>query len=585
MSIPSREGEAKRNSMAAPHDTQRAAAIDESTQLIDAVRAATNGQDWARETVSAHCLPQLTTFAQSRGAVDPEGIAATVLIEFFSRLHQLDFAGPSHVWSYLYRITRSRIIDERRATKPVELREQASIEALVPTVSGPEEAVADRHYVDGLLASLTSEQRQVLEMRFLDDLSIEETANRTGRTLTAVKGLQRRALRSLTAAALLSILAIVGLALVLTGGDQKIPIASEGPGPATDPDLGPTEGDGELGDPDDTGSDDPSGLNVVIPDDETEAGGDDRSEAGPGDPLGPVQPATSLTGPQTAGLDWSSARFQFSAAEGEPGIDGFECALDGAPFEPCTSPHPIHGLAEGGHLFEVRAVDGAGNAALAPTHRFWVVERPPGIPAGIDLQAMRASTEELHCAGLVGTWAELTEAGYDVLVGTDGDDQIDVSGGDRPDLVLGLDGNDTIITGPGDDLVCSGVGNDSIDTGEGNDQIVASAGNDTVVGGPGDDSIWAGGGNDTVTGNGGSDKLHGQEGTDQLDGSWGIDQLYGGPGFDVLIGGQGPDRCHAGSMPPPARPSAPTTTSTVQPGPPTTTVPDSMTGCEQTVRD
>ncbi len=493
-----------------------------SVALTEALRGATAGQPWAKEELSARCLPQLTAFARARGAADPEGIANTVLVEFLGRLDRLAFENPGQMWAYLYRVARSRVIDERRATKPVELREQESMEAVIPAVSGLEDAVTERHYVDDLLASLTSDQREILQMRFLDDLSIEETANRTGRTLTAVKGLQRRAIRALTAAALLAVVVVGGLALAMAGRDDGIPTVSEGPAPTSGYSSDRAEADGESTTETET---------VVVDPGETTEPSDTR------------EPETELSQTVFDPNDPATAEFHFEGADDRSTIERFECRLDGGPYEPCVSPVTIDGLAEGGHVFEVRAVDGAGNVEQTPAQWFWVVERPAGVPAGVDLGAMRSSNEVLNCLGAKGTWAQLTEEGFDVMVGTEGDDVIDVSAGDRPDLVIGLDGNDTIITGDGDDRVCAGRGNDTVLTGKGNDRISGSAGNDSIDAGPNNDRVWAGGGTDTVIGGGGNDRLDGEAGTDHLDGSSGNDQLEGGDGEDVLIGGDGEDRC------------------------------------------
>ncbi len=492
--------------------------------LAETLSAASQGHPWAREELAAHCLPQLGAFARARGAADPDGIADTVMVEFLGRLDRLSFDSSGQMWAYLYRIARSRIIDERRAAKPVEYHEQGSMEELLPPASGVDEAVTERSYVDGLLSSLTSDQREVLQMRFLDDLSIEETASRTGRTLTAVKGLQRRAIRALATAALLGTVIVAGLVLTLTdvGRSDGIPTVSEGASPSSGFSSDRAES-GEAG----TGFD---------------AGG----IVEPGDGLAPE---TVLTGPDPAQpegegpVDPFSATFLFEGADETAGIERFECSLDGGPFEPCTSPLTVRGLTEGGHLLEVRAVDRAGNVDPTPARAFWMVERPAGVPVGVDLAALQASTDVLQCGGLKGTWAELVAEGYDVMVGTGGDDVIDVSGGNRPDLVIGGDGNDTIRTGDGADRVCGGAGNDTISTGGGNDRILSGDGNDTIDAGNGNDRVWAGAGTDSVIGGRGDDLIRGEDGTDHIDGRQGADDLRGGDDPDVLIGGPGDDVC------------------------------------------
>jgi hypothetical protein len=75
-----------------------------------------------------------------------------------------------------------------------------------------------------------------------------------------------------------------------------------------------------------------------------------------------VPPDTTITaGPQgTATSD--SATFTFSSTQAP---SNFECSLDSAPYDACTSPASYSGLANGPHTFAVRATDAAGNVDAA----------------------------------------------------------------------------------------------------------------------------------------------------------------------------------------------------------------------------
>ncbi|MEL6983205.1 MAG: sigma-70 family RNA polymerase sigma factor [Actinomycetota bacterium] len=192
-----------------------------SASIADLLAASTAGEQWATEDLAAEYLPRLTAFAASRGAADPEGIADVALLSVLKRLDQLDFEVPAQLWAYLCMTARSRIIDEHRAAKPVELvADPGALDragwAVTQAPDAIENETADRDYVDGLLAPLTDEQRQVLELRFLDDLSIETTAERTGRTEGAVKGLQRRAINAILAA-----VAVVAVVLMVRAFDGR----------------------------------------------------------------------------------------------------------------------------------------------------------------------------------------------------------------------------------------------------------------------------------------------------------------------------------------------------------------------------
>jgi RNA polymerase sigma-70 factor, ECF subfamily len=61
-------------------------------------------------------------------------------------------------------------------------------------------AADERELLAEALSTLTVEQREVILLRFHDDRSISEVAALTGRTETAIKGLQHRAVGALARA-------------------------------------------------------------------------------------------------------------------------------------------------------------------------------------------------------------------------------------------------------------------------------------------------------------------------------------------------------------------------------------------------
>jgi hypothetical protein len=98
------------------------------------------------------------------------------------------------------------------------------------------------------------------------------------------------------------------------------------------------------------------------------AGGDDET-------ADTVAPVVSFDKTPDNPTEERSASFEFSADED---VDRFECSLDGAAFEECTSPRNIVGpLSFGEHAFAVRAVDFAENRGKAETYR-WTIERGQG---------------------------------------------------------------------------------------------------------------------------------------------------------------------------------------------------------------
>jgi hypothetical protein len=84
-------------------------------------------------------------------------------------------------------------------------------------------------------------------------------------------------------------------------------------------------------------------------------------------------PETTIVEKPPASTTTSSATFTFSSTEAG---STFECALDAAPFESCTSPKEYSGLAIGGHEFRVRATDAAGNTDASPASHSWTIQAP-----------------------------------------------------------------------------------------------------------------------------------------------------------------------------------------------------------------
>ncbi len=234
--------------------------------FADLLDGAANEEPWALDALADEYLPRLTAFARTRGAVDPGGIADVALMSVFPRLAELQFEAGEQLWAYLCLTARSRIIDEHRRTRPVVLTgDPESIDGVTPAFDPFDDQIVDRDYVSGLLAELTDEQRQVLELRFLEDLSIEETASLTGRSQGAVKGLQRRAINAIIAA-----VAVVLAVLAVRGLTDRVA--------DTDANIGPADQTEETDEPEQTETTDPDGAGrtesgpVVVDADQSEQG-------------------------------------------------------------------------------------------------------------------------------------------------------------------------------------------------------------------------------------------------------------------------------------------------------------------------
>ena len=70
----------------------------------------------------------------------------------------------------------------------------------------------------------------------------------------------------------------------------------------------------------------------------------------------------------------SSASFSFSGTDSGTGVASFECKLDGGSFSACSSPQNYSSLSDGGHTFQARAIDGAGNVDPTPASFTWTID-------------------------------------------------------------------------------------------------------------------------------------------------------------------------------------------------------------------
>jgi parallel beta-helix repeat protein len=85
-----------------------------------------------------------------------------------------------------------------------------------------------------------------------------------------------------------------------------------------------------------------------------------------------------LTGPVSPTIE-PDVEFTFAGADNATPelLLTFECAVDGAAFEPCESPQSVQGQEPGEHTFAVRTVDLALNADPTPAEFTWTLVGPP----------------------------------------------------------------------------------------------------------------------------------------------------------------------------------------------------------------
>lgn len=124
-----------------------------------------------------------------------EDLCAEVFLRMLEGMPQYEDRGWS-VLTWLYRIARDRTTDTLRRHSKTPL----SFETLRAISDGPETILAtqfEHEEIRQTLTRLPRSQQQVIQLRFVDELSVREIAERLGRTEGSVKQLQYRGLQNL----------------------------------------------------------------------------------------------------------------------------------------------------------------------------------------------------------------------------------------------------------------------------------------------------------------------------------------------------------------------------------------------------
>jgi large repetitive protein len=152
--------------------------------------------------------------------------------------------------------------------------------------------------------------------------------------------------------------------------------------------------------------------------------------AGGEPPPDTTAPETTLESGPSGTVGSSAASFSFSTNEAGA---VFQCRLDGAAWTGCSSPKAYTGVADGQHVFDVRARDGAGNIDPTPAGRTWSVDTTPpettmtdGPPSSTSSRTVSfsfASSEPgstFECRLDAGAWAACSspEAYFDLSTGS-----------------------------------------------------------------------------------------------------------------------------------------------------------------------
>ncbi len=172
------------------------------TEFEFILEAAQSGACWAFARIYESLAPAVAGYMRVQGADDPDDLTSEVFLRVFSGSRS--FSGnEAQFRAWVFTIAHSRLVDGRRArnrTPELGALEEECPDGHCPTTAGADEEALNRlavHEVHRLLNQLTPEQRDVLALRLIAEMSVEEVAIALQKPPGAIKALQRRALASL----------------------------------------------------------------------------------------------------------------------------------------------------------------------------------------------------------------------------------------------------------------------------------------------------------------------------------------------------------------------------------------------------
>ncbi|MBM7502811.1 RNA polymerase sigma factor [Agromyces aurantiacus] len=168
-------------------------------QFETVLLAAQAGARWASTNLWNEYAPAVAAFLRARGSREPDDLTSEVFLAVFDRLGAFS-GGEPEFRAFVFTIAYRRLTDELRRRSRRGEHEEWQQELDGRRSPSAEQEALDRLGEDStraLLEGLSPDQRDVMVLRILADLTIEQVAEVLGKRPGAVKALQRRALETL----------------------------------------------------------------------------------------------------------------------------------------------------------------------------------------------------------------------------------------------------------------------------------------------------------------------------------------------------------------------------------------------------
>ncbi len=153
---------------------------------------------WAYQRLFEWLGRPVAGYLRGQGCDDPDGLANDVFLRAFTNLAAFE-GDEERFRSWVFTIAHNLLTDERRRRRRRPTVADRPLADGVSPRSTESEALSrlGAERVDALLAALAPDQRDVLLLRIVADLTVEQVAQALGKAPGAVKQLQRRGLATL----------------------------------------------------------------------------------------------------------------------------------------------------------------------------------------------------------------------------------------------------------------------------------------------------------------------------------------------------------------------------------------------------
>lgn len=163
----------------------------------DELSAALAGEPSGFSAVYTAVSPVVLGYFRTRGVEDAEALTQDVFVDVLPKLTDVT-GGHAGLRTFIFSVAHARLVDcRRRAERRPDLAEYDPRDDPRCSASAEDEALGSLGGLSHSLLQLNEEQREVLVLRIVADLSIGQVAAIMDKTPGAVKQLQRRGLTAL----------------------------------------------------------------------------------------------------------------------------------------------------------------------------------------------------------------------------------------------------------------------------------------------------------------------------------------------------------------------------------------------------